>query len=87
MINLLLLPYQDERCLEERMFIARLTQIGAGKAKGFQLVLALSQMREELLGQQIGRVFMNTPQVSITIQKFPPVNIQFFPVAGANQGF
>jgi len=25
--------------------------------------------------------------LSITIQKFPPVNIQFFPVAGANQGF
>jgi hypothetical protein len=27
------------------------------------------------------------PGLSITIQKFPPVNIQFFPVAGANQGF
>ena len=25
--------------------------------------------------------------VSITIQKFPPVNIQFFPVSRANQGF
>ena len=32
-------------------------------------------------------LFAQVGRVSITIQKFPPINIEYFPVARANQGF